>query len=199
MLKLKSPVLNIIKTTLKLIEGKENNMSKYSTLLVPILEQILVKEIGEANIPPLAWKKMSPTKYKFLVDINDFTEVVTVDFERIEDEGSKQFYFPPKYQSLENVYNVGYLVGRSESQYTTTDLKTLLTILSTVVDIIKNFLNEVNPDGLFIKGSEKELGSGDISQKSNLYQAFLKKGIDSTPGYTSDGYRDGNFVIKTKS
>ena len=197
MLKLKSPVLNIIKTTLKLIEGKENNMSKYSTLLVPILEQILVKEIGEANIPPLAWKKMSPTKYKFLVDINDFTEVVTVDFERIEDKYSKQFYFPPKYRSLENVYNVGYLVGRTEVQYTKTDLKTLLSILSTVVDIIKNFLNEVSPDGLFIQGSEKELGSGDTSQKTNLYQAYLKKGIDSTSGYKSDGYKNGNFVVKT--
>ena len=172
-------------------------MSKYSTLLVPILEQILMKEIGEANIPPLAWKKISPTKYKFLVDINDFTEVVTVDFEHIEDEGAKQFYFPPKHRHLKNVYNVGYLVSRTDIQYTKTDLRTLLTILSTVVDIIKNFLNEVNPDGLFIQGSEKEEGSGDTSQKSNLYQAYLKKGIDSTPGYASGGYRDGNIVVKT--
>ena len=184
---------------LNLIGDKENNMSKYSTLLIPILEQILVKEIGEANIPPLAWEKMSPTKYKFLVDINDFTEVVAVDFEHIEDEGAKQFYFPPKYRHLENVYNVGYVVSRTEVQYTKTNLKTLLTILSTVVDIIKNFLNEVNPDGLFIRASEKELGSGDTSQKSNLYQAFLKRGIDSTPGWASDGYRDGNFVVKIKS
>ena len=35
---------------LNLIGDKENNMSKYSTLLIPILEQILVKEIGEVNI-----------------------------------------------------------------------------------------------------------------------------------------------------
>ena len=174
-------------------------MSKYSTLLVPILEQILVKEIGEANIPPLAWKKISPTKYRFLIDLKDSTEVVTVDFDRIEDEGVKQFYFPPKYRNLENVYNVGYLVGRTESQFIKTDLKTLLLILSTVIDIIKNFLKEVNPDGLYIQGSEKEFGSGDTSQKSNLYQAFLKKGIDSTPGWASDGYRDGNFVVKIKS
>lgn len=172
-------------------------MSRQSTLLIPILEQILVKEIGEANIPPLTWKKMSLTKYKFLVDINDFTEVVTVEFERIEDEEAKQFYFPPKYRKLENVYNVGYRVNRTDVQYTKTNLKTLLTILSTVIDIIKNFLNEVDPDGLFIRGSEKELGSEDISQKSNLYQAYLKKGIDANPGYTSDGYRDGNIVVKT--
>jgi hypothetical protein len=174
-------------------------MSKYSTLLIPILEQILVKEIGEANIPPLDWKKISPTKYKFLVYINNLTEVVTVEFEHIKDEISKQFYFPPKYRNLENIYNVGYLVDRTEIQYAKTDLKTLLQILSTVIDIIKNFLKEINPDGLFIQGSEKELGSGDTFQKSNLYQAYLKKGIDSTPGYKIDSYRNGNFVIKAKS
>ena len=174
-------------------------MSKYSTLLVPLLEQILVKEIGEANIPPLAWKKMSPTKYKFLVDINDFTEVVTVDFEHIENKIIKQFYFPPKYRHLENVYNVGYLVSRTDIKYTKTNLKTLLTILSTVVDIVKNFLTEMDPDGLFIRASEKEFGSGDTSQKSNLYQAFLKKGIDSTPGWASGSYKDGNIVVKIKS
>jgi hypothetical protein len=172
-------------------------MSKLSTLLIPILEQILVKEIGEANIPPLTWKKVSPTKYKFLVYINGLTEAVIVDFEYIEDEISKNFYFPPKYRNLENVYNVGYLVGRTEEQYAKTDLKTLLQILSTVVDIIKNFIKEIKPDGLFIQGSEKELGSGDISQKSNLYQAYLKKGIDSIPGYKTDEYRKGNFIIKT--
>lgn len=173
-------------------------MSRQSTLLVPILEQILVKEIGEANIPPLEWKKVSPTRYKFLTYINDFTEVVTVDFEHIKDEVAKQFYFPPKYRSLENVYNVGYLIGRTEIQYAKTDLKTLLTILSTVVGTIKDFLANINPDGLFIQGSEKELGSGDVSQKSNLYQAYLKKGIESIPGYKSDAYRKGNFIVKTK-
>jgi hypothetical protein len=174
-------------------------MSKYSTLLIPILEQLLVKEIGEANISPLDWKKISPTKYKFLIDINNFTEVVTVDFDLIEDEISKQFYFPPKYRNLENVYNIGYIVNRSEIQYVKTDLKTLLLILSTIIDIIKNFIKEINPDGLFIQGSEKELGSGDISQKSNLYQAYLKKNINSIPGYMSDGYRNGNIVVKTKT
>jgi hypothetical protein len=33
-------------------------------------------------------------------------------------------------------------------------------------------------------------------QKSNLYQAFIKKGISSIPGYTSDTYRDSYLVVK---
>lgn len=170
-------------------------MASYKTLLIPILNEILVKEIGEANIPPLKWTRVSPYRYKFLVDINDFTEVVTVDFEQIE--GDIKYIFPPKYRNLDKIYNVGYEISGTETQFSKTDLKTLLTILSTVVDIIKNFINSHQSlDGLFIRGSEKELGSGDISQKSNLYKAYLKKQI---PGYKLDTYRNGFIVVKTSS
>ena len=51
-------------------------MASHSTLLVPLIREMLMKEIGEANIQPLKW-----TQYKFLVDVGDFTEVVTVDFD----------------------------------------------------------------------------------------------------------------------
>ena len=145
-------------------------MASYKTLLIPILNEILVNEIGEANIQPLKWSKISPTKYKFLVDINDFTEVVSVDFQ-IVGQVEKQFYFPPKYRNLENVYNVGYEVSGTEIQFAKTDLKTLLTILSTVVDIIKNLISDHRSiDGLFIYGTAKELGDKDTSQKTNLYE-----------------------------
>ena len=30
-------------------------MSKMSTLMIPILKEILMKELGESNIPPLDW------------------------------------------------------------------------------------------------------------------------------------------------
>jgi hypothetical protein len=172
-------------------------MSSYKTLLIPILNEILVKEIGEANIPSLEWTRVSPTKYKFWVDINDYTEIVTVEFEHIEDDISKQFYFPPKYKNLDNVFNVGYVVSGAEIQFAKTDLKTLLTILSTVVDIIKNFIeNHPSLNGLYIKGTEKELGSGDISKKTNLYKAFIQKQTQTIPGFGSDYYREGFILVK---
>ena len=61
-------------------------MASFSTLLTPIIESIILQEIGEANIAPLNWKRVSTYRYKFLVDINDFTEVVTVDFDQITDK-----------------------------------------------------------------------------------------------------------------
>ena len=171
-------------------------MSSYKTLLVQILNEVLINEIGEATIPPIKWTRVSPTRYKFLIDIEDFTEVVSVDFQPIVDKIEKQFYFPPKYRNLKNIYNIGYEVSGTEIQFAKTDLKILLTILSTVIDIIKNFIKYNNPEGLYIRGSEKELGSGDITKKNNLYKAYLKKQIDQLPDYKLDTYKDGFIVVK---
>lgn len=170
-------------------------MSSKSTLMVPILREMLMQEIGEANIPPLKWSRTSPLVYKFLVDINDYTEVVTVDFEE-GDDTFKGIFLPPRYRDAKTFYNIAYNISGVETQYTKADMKTLLQILSTVVDIVKNFIQKNQPDALFIAASEKIKGSQDKTQKSNLYQAFLKKGIDSIQGYGIDTYRDGNIIIK---
>ena len=46
-------------------------MASHKTLLIPILNEILMNEIGEANINPLKWEKVSPIKYVFLININE--------------------------------------------------------------------------------------------------------------------------------
>lgn len=171
-------------------------MASYKTHLISILNEVLIKEIGEANISPLKWTRVSPIRYKFLADINDYTEVVTVDFEQIEDDISKQFLFPPKYKNLNKIYNVGYNISGDEIQYTKTDLKTLLTILSTVTDIVKDFIQKQSIDGLFIKGNSKQIGDSDISKKSNIYKAFIQKQLQQIPGYGVDTHRDGFIIVK---
>jgi len=171
-------------------------MASYKTHLISILNEVLIKEIGEANIPPLKWTRVSPIRYKFLADINDYTEVVTVDFEQIEDDISKQFLFPPKYKNLNKIYNVGYNISGDEIQYTKTDLKTLLTILSTVTDIVKDFIQKQPIDGLFIKGNSKQIGDSDISKKSNIYKAFIQKQLQQIPGYGVDIHRNGFIIVK---
>ena len=128
--------------------------------------------------------------------MGDFTEVVTVDFDRFIDDETKQFYLPQKYRDLEDVYNVGYAVSGTESQFAKSDLKTLLTILSTVVDIVKDFLNKNEVDGLYVRGTAKNIDSKDISQKSNLYKAFIKKQLEQIPDFGFDTYRDGFILIK---
>jgi len=171
-------------------------MASHSTLLVPLIKEMLVKEIGEANIDPLKWTQVALTRYKFLVDINDFTEVVVVDFDKLIEPETKQFYLPQKYRNLEDVYNVGYAVSGTELQVAKSDLKTLLTVLSTVVDIVKHFLDNNDVDGLYIRGTVKDIGSKDISQKSSLYQAFIKKQLQQITDFGFDTYREGFILIK---
>jgi hypothetical protein len=49
---------------------------------------------------------------------------------------------------------------------------------------------------LFIKGTSKELGSDNISQKSNLYRAFISKQLSDIPNYNVDTYKEGFIIIK---
>jgi hypothetical protein len=65
-----------------------------------------------------------------------------------------------------------------------------------VVDIIKNHINTNDIDGLYIKGSEKEIGSGDISQKTNLYKAFISKQLQQISDFGFDTYRNGFILVK---
>jgi hypothetical protein len=171
-------------------------MSSKSTLLIPILEELLVKEIGEASIPPLKWLQNNPFHYSFYIEIDGKEERVEVNFDQFIDDLAKQFYLPLKYRNLNNVFNVGFEVSGVEKQFAKASLKILLTILSTVVDIIKNFIkyNSIL-DGLFIKPMEKETEN---NQKSNLYKAFIKKQLTQIPDYKYDTYRDGFILIKNK-
>jgi len=169
-------------------------MSKMSTLMIPILKEILMKEIGESNIPPLDWKQVSHTKYKFLVDIGDFTETVTVQFEDFDqDQVSKQFYLPAKLQNLDKTYNVAYDVSGDDVQFSQSNIKTLLTILSTVTVIIKDFISSKDPNALYLEATEKQQGK---LQKSNLYKAYILQQLKTIPGYQAESRREGEIVFK---
>jgi hypothetical protein len=165
-----------------------------STLMIPILKEILMKEIGETNIPPLNWRKMGATRYKFLVNIGESTEGVTVQFENFDqDSVSKQFYLPAKFQSLDKTYNVAYDVSGDDVQFSQSDIKTLLTILSTVTAIVKDFIASEDPNALYIEATEKEEGK---IQKSNLYKAYILQQLKTIPGYQAESRREGELIFK---
>jgi hypothetical protein len=165
-----------------------------STLMIPILKEILMKEIGESNIPPLDWKKVRPTKYKFLVDIGEFTETVTVEFEDFDQSSVlKQFHLPAKFQTLDKTYNVAYDVSGDDVQFSQSDIKTLLKILSTVVSIIKDFISIKDPNALYIEATEKQEGK---IQKSNLYKAYILQQLKTIPGYQAESRREGELIFK---
>lgn len=165
-----------------------------STLMIPLLKEILMKEIGESNIPPLKWKRVSFTQYRFLVDIGEFTERVIVQFENFDqDEVSKRYYLPSHLSNLDKTYNVAYDVSGNEVQFSQSDIKTLLTILSTVTAIVKDFIASEDPNALYIEATEKQEGK---IQKSNLYKAYILQQLKTIPGYQAESRREGELIFK---
>lgn len=171
-------------------------MSKFSTLLMPILTEVLLDEIGEANIPPLEWEKINGGYYTFKIGVlgSGESEAVEVMFDPLwVDPILQQFHLPPTLWNSKNTWNVGYAVGGTDIQFMKSNMKTLLQILSTVVDITKDFIHANNPDALYIFPTEKELGK---IQKSNLYEAYIKNILSQIPNYYSESRREGILIIK---
>ena len=171
-------------------------MSKFSTLLIPLLKEILVKEIGEANIPPLKWRKIDGEWYEFEIDIfgEGFDDPVEVIFEPFnQNQKTKQYYLPPKLWNSPNTWNIAYTVGGTDTQFTQSNIKVLLQIMSTVVDIIKDFISSNEPNALYILATEKEENK---IQKSNLYEAYIKKLLSQIPNYYPESRRNGILLIK---
>lgn len=171
-------------------------MSKFSTLLVPILNEVLVKEIGEANIPPLKWKKIDDEHYEFEIDVfgKGWEETVEVFYSPLWlNQQVQQYYLPPQLWNSEKCWNVAYTVGGTDTQFTQSSVKVLLQILSTVIDIIKDFISSKEPDAIYISATEKEENK---IQKSSLYEAYIKKQLNQISGYTNESRRGGVLIVK---
>jgi len=170
-------------------------MAYLSTHLSSIITEVLLQEIGEANISPLKWNQNNPNRYTFSIDIEGEKQQVTVDFEKMN-KIYLEFYFPPSIRnSIQTAYNVAYNVGGDEYQFTQTNLKTILTIMSTIVDIVKHFIQQNKPDGLYIKGNSTIRGGENISKKNTLYDAYIQSQIKNIPEYNGGTGKDGGFII----
>jgi hypothetical protein len=173
-------------------------MASLRTLIIEILDKIVINEIGEASIEPLDYKKISNDNYSFIFEFNDVSYVVKVRFTEIWDDIIKQYYFSkvPNYKDKE-FYNVEFTINNIENQALKSDIKTILRIMTTLSYIVKEFIQNNNPDGLYIEATNKDINllTGK-QQKSYLYQAYLDKQIKTLTNYNLYTIRDGFNVIK---
>lgn len=172
-------------------------MSKMSTLMIPLLKEILMKEVGEANIPPLSFKRTGQNQYKSSINIENFNETITVKFQDFYGEdindSTRQYYLPNFLIDLPRTYNVVYSIGESTTQLQKTNIKILLTILSTVTAIVKDFIASEDPNALYIHATEKQEGK---VQKFNLYKAYILQQLKTIPGYQAESRREGELIFK---
>jgi hypothetical protein len=173
-------------------------MASLRILIKEIVEQFIIQEIGEGTLEPFKYNKITNLKYKFDFQYENENFEVEVDFEKLYDMEYKQYYFSkiPNYKN-KLFYNVSFSVNGDQHQASSTDLKTLLKIMSTLSYIIKDFISIVKPDGLYVEATDKndDLIKGK-KQKFSTYQAYLDKQIESLTGYKVYLNRDGINIIK---
>jgi len=158
----------------------------------------ILKEIGEGNIPPLPWKRFIYDEgytYTFDVDINGQSEMVEVSISKVSEVFKSHSVFPPQYRNIKNIYTIGYDIEENDEQFAKTDAKTLLTILSTIVDITKDFINDKKPELIMLQGSPKN-SEDNGSKKGNIYKSFILKQLKNVPSYEFDSYNKWFILVK---
>lgn len=167
-------------------------MSDIYKLNKKILKKLIIQEIGESSITPFSFNKINDNKYSFEIE-DDI--IINVDFQKM-DKIHIQYYFPhiirDNFVNSNNVFNVGFRANDVITQLKKSNVFILLKSLSTVLLIIKKFINYNSPDALHFFPTEKE---NDLNQKENLYKAFLEKNIDKIRNYKNINAREGGFII----
>ena len=163
--------------------------------LTEILNESILKEIGDLN-------KIEP--YKFSVNgpyttfFTDQDDRVNVDFTGIYGKSKDRIKLPPIVAGREMIFNIGFDISGTDSQYRKSNFKYLIRILKTVVEICKIVIKKENANAkswkkeppVFIFGARDKLGRDFIadSQKSRLYKLILDKNLPKS-------YRIGNVTI----
>ena len=155
---------------------------KLSKLLTEILN-----EFGDLKgIEPVKWQRVSD-RYLFQVDNNKvecsfspwtYQELVDVIIPSVDNEVFQDTVVK-KRALLLNSYNLGFTVNGRSDQAKKTDVQTFLVILSTIVEIAKDFIETNNPFILTIFSSSKFGGISNDKQKDLVYTEISRQHLPS--------------------
>jgi len=142
-------------------------------ILKNIIKESSIKEIGDLkNIQTYSYQKIKPNSYTFEtefgnVDVN-FDEFFYKDW-----EGFKVDY--NQYDYSGKVYNISYTIDDVTSQIEKTNYKELIKIMSTIRDIVEDFISSSSPYALLMFGIDKSGGVSSDKQKNSLYLLLASK------------------------
>ena len=154
------------------------------TLVDKIIFEATLLEVGELNGKIFLYTKILDEKDLIQYEFQSESGKVIMAFRNVSN--SAVVLKASKVLKDKLVYNVQYDVEGNEVQYEKTTYSVLMDILTTNLEIIKEFLNEKQPDALIILGNNKTedfyLGK-DEPIKSRLYGACIDKNLDKVSGY----------------
>lgn len=173
-------------------------MASLSYQLRDIYSEIqLLKEIGEGNAKPYQFSKRSSMKYTFMARLApNQKEEVKVDFQDLDiDPSLKSRVLANVFDRVKTAYNVGFKVNENEFQLQKGEMGPFLRIMSTISLIIQDFINNHDPDLIFLYGTPREFGTDD-DRKNVLYKVFINKQLNKISDYDTEERAGGHVIYK---
>lgn len=165
-------------------------------ILKNIIKESYIKEIGDLkNIQTYPFQKIDSYSYTFDTKFGnvkvEFMEFFYKDWEDFKVEHNQ-------YDYSGKVYNVSYTIDDITSQIEKTNYKELIKIMSTIRDIVEDFISSFSPYALLLFGVDKRGGMLSDKQKNSLYLLLasknlppnyrISKGIIEDSGVKYEGY-----------
>jgi len=158
-------------------------MSKNAIKLITLLNENLL-EIGDLkNITPYTINKVREDKYKFEIEEGDIVDVM---FTLIGESEVEYIDLAPifKKSQLKKFYNLGYSIKGVSTQAKTSNIQELLKIMSTLMVIVKGFLENKEDTCILIFEENKDESLGFTKgQKGLLYKSLISQNLPK--GYIS--------------
>lgn len=142
-------------------------------------------EIGDLKgVEPYPMRNISPYGADFKLDNDVHVHIVT---NPIIEKSKLKFDFGEVENYLQDIYNVGFDVGGSQTQFKKTNYLTLLRIIRSVVEVIQyqikkyasiNYKGDPLPIYVFFAGGKSDL-EAESPQKKKLYQQVILKNLGS--------------------
>jgi hypothetical protein len=163
----------------------------------------VIQEVGDLkNVQPFEFT-LTNRGGKFNIDHQDKTFRVNVSLSLWGDEYRKWLDFPPIIDTTNKpIYSVGYDIEGDDTQTFKGDVKTLIRIIKTVSEIVKDFINKKQSHNpifvMFATGKRGE--SYEDQQKLNLYRAVLTQNLPQgwRMGYGNNNALNVKFLYLSK-
>ena len=138
----------------------------------------LLKEIGE-GVTPYKWSgpedRIGSVEYYFTTEDNDYYKVKFVG-------------------TMDNDWGLAFYANNDSGVITNKGRQ--FKIISTIMDIIKNFIKEYPANIISFTGSDKE--NSETNQRDLLYQAYVKKNIHKFPEWKYEIHGNGGVDLIRK-
>jgi len=152
------------------IEEKEQIWDMVS----PVVKEEEITEVGEANLTPYKWEEVNAngwfTSVKFITDNETEYDVKLENTIYVDNELNNLL-------ALEIEFTAKPKGTESKSSKIIVNKGEMYKVMSTLVDIVKNYIKEYEAQAIIYYPSKKSSEEDFGTQRDNLYKAFISKAI----------------------